>query len=130
MNAAALGTAKEGIFSLMDETRLVPGGIASRTLVQTPNLRLVLFGFAAGQELTEHTSAQQAMVQILDGECEFSLGGAVHRLKAGDLVWMPPNLSHAVKATRQFSMLLTLVKPAESYHTALPPTAGRIPLSA
>ena len=77
---------------------------------------LVLFGFAEGQELTEHTSTQSAIVQILSGECEFSLGGIAHPAKAGDLIYMPPNLRHAISATKQFSMLLTLTK-AETLST-------------
>jgi quercetin dioxygenase-like cupin family protein len=99
------------ILSLTEETQFAPNGIVSRTLVRTENLRTVLFGFAEGQELTEHTSTQQALVQILSGECEFSLAGKAHPLKAGDFLYMQPNLPHAVKATRQFSMLLTLSKP-------------------
>ena len=65
-----------------------------------------------GQELTEHTSTQHALVEILSGECEFSLTGKPHNLKTGDFLNMPPNLAHAVKATKPFSMLLTLLKPA------------------
>jgi quercetin dioxygenase-like cupin family protein len=72
----------------------------------------VLFGFAEGQELTEHTSTQHAMVQILSGECEFTLAGKPHYVKAGDMIYMQPHLPHALKATKQFSMLLTLSKPA------------------
>ncbi len=103
------GTAK--ILSLAEETKFADNGIVSRTLLRTPNTRTVLFGFAAGQELTEHTSTQHALIQILSGECEFSLAGQPHPLKAGDFLYMPPNLPHAVRATKQFSMLLTLSKP-------------------
>jgi quercetin dioxygenase-like cupin family protein len=105
--------AKEKVVSLADETKFAANGIVSRTLLRTETTRVVLFGFAEGQELTEHTSTQQAVIQILTGECEFSLGGKPHPVKAGDLVYMPPNLPHAVKATRPFSMLLTLTKPLE-----------------
>ncbi len=101
----------ESILSLAKETQFAPNGIVSRTLLRTPTARVVLFGFAEGQELTEHTSTQQALVEILSGECEFSLGGKPHLVKAGDFLHMPPNLPHAVKATKQFSMLLTLIKP-------------------
>jgi quercetin dioxygenase-like cupin family protein len=104
---------QEKILSLGDETQFAPNGIVSRTLLRTPNSRVVLFGFAEGQELTEHTSTQHAVVQMLSGECEFSLAGQAHPLKAGDLLYMPPHLPHAVKATRQFSMLLTLTKPGD-----------------
>lgn len=101
----------EQIISLAGETRFAPNGIVSRTLLRTANSRVVLFGFAEGQELTEHTSTQHAVIQILSGECEFSLSGRPRTMKSGDLLYMPPNLPHAVKATSQFSMLLTLSKP-------------------
>ena len=103
---------QEKILSLAKETQFAPNGIVSRTLLRTPTTRVVLFGFAVGQELSEHTSTQHALIQILSGQCEFSLAGKPHPLKAGDVLYMPPNLPHAVKATEQFSMLLTLFKPA------------------
>lgn len=96
------------VLSLAEETRFAENGIVSRTVFRSPNCRVVLFGFAAGQELTEHTSTQHALVQILSGECEIILAGKPHSLKAGDLLYMPPNLPHAVIATQPFSMLLTL----------------------
>lgn len=103
----------EKILSLKTETQFAPNGIVSRTLMKTATARVVLFGFAEGQELSEHTSTQEALIQILSGECEFSLAGKPHPLKAGDLLYMPPNLPHAAKATQQFSMLLTLFKPGD-----------------
>ena len=99
------------ILSLAEETQFAPNGIVSRTLLRTANSRVVLFGFAEGQELTEHTSTQHAVIQILSGECEFFLAGKSNPLKAGNLLYMPPNVPHAVRATKQFSMLLTLNKP-------------------
>ena len=102
---------QEKILSLADETKVAANGIVSRTLLRTSTSRVVLVGFAEGQELTEHTSTQSAVVQILSGECEFSLGGKPHAAKAGDLIYMPPNLPHAISATKQFSMLLTLSQP-------------------
>ena len=109
-----IDSSAEKILSLAEETRFAPNGIVSRTLLRTANSRVVLFGFAEGQELTEHTSTQHAVIQILSGECEFSLAGKLHILKAGDLLYMPPNLPHAVKAATQFSMLLTFSKPEET----------------
>ena len=116
-----IDAARPKILSLAEETRFAPNGIVSRTLLRTANSRAVLFGFAEGQELTEHTSTQHALIQILSGECEFSLAGKPHALKAGDLLYMPPNLAHAVRATTQFSMLLTLSKPET------PPASGLNP---
>src|ERR1035437_9233249 len=106
-----IDSSAEKILSLAEETRFAPNGIVSRTLLRTANSRVVLFGFAEGQELTEHTSTQHALVQVLSGECGFSLAGQPHHLKTGDLLYMPPNLPHAAKATTKFSMLLTLTKP-------------------
>jgi quercetin dioxygenase-like cupin family protein len=111
----------EQVISLPAETQFADNGIVSRTLLRTENMRVVLFGFSPGQELTEHTSTQHALVQVLSGECEFSLGDQCHHLKTGALLYMPPNLRHAVKATTQFSMLLTLSKPEAK--AALPTVA-------
>jgi quercetin dioxygenase-like cupin family protein len=105
-----IDAAQEKIISLPQETQYAPNGIVSRTLLRTASARVVLFGFSEGQELTEHTSTQRALIQVLSGECEFSLAGQPHLLKAGDFLHMQPNVAHAVKATRQFSMLLTLFK--------------------
>lgn len=109
-----IDASSEKILSLPQETQFVPNGIVSRTLLRTTNTRVVLFGFAEGQELTEHTSTQHALIQILSGECEFTLTGQPHSMKSGDLLYMPPGLPHAVKAVGPFSMLLTLSKPAVS----------------
>ena len=105
---------REKIFLLAEETRFAPNGIVSRTLLRTEHTRIVLFGFAASQELTQHTSTQHALVQILTGECAFTVAGKVHNLKAGTMLYMPPNCPHAVTATTQFSMLLTLSKTANN----------------
>jgi quercetin dioxygenase-like cupin family protein len=94
--------------SLPVETRFVPEGIVSRTLLRAPGLRVVLFGFAAGQELSEHTSPYQALVQGLSGEADFRVNGDAYRLKAGDLLSMPPHAPHSLTAVTEFSMLLTL----------------------
>jgi quercetin dioxygenase-like cupin family protein len=101
---------REKIISLPQETQYAPNGIVSRTLLGTPTARAVLFGFSEGQELTEHTSTRRALIQILSGECEFRLGPQSHLLKAGDFLHMPANSPHAVKATKQFSMLLLLLQ--------------------
>jgi quercetin dioxygenase-like cupin family protein len=98
------------VVNLASETQFSANGIVSRTLMRTGSGRVVLFGFDLGQELTEHTSTSAAIVHLLTGEADFLLDGKLHHLKAGDLLYMPPNLPHAVKATHKFSMLLTLIK--------------------
>ena len=110
----ALPADTAGRLSLIDDTAFRDHAIVSRTLLQTPQLRAVLFHFDAGQELTEHTSPHRATVQVLSGGCEFLLGTEWHSLKAGDFVHMPPGLPHAIRAGERFSMLLMLVPVASA----------------
>jgi quercetin dioxygenase-like cupin family protein len=94
---------------LADAVQVSASGIVSRTVLQTPEIRAVLFTFAEGQELTSHTSKRRALVQILDGECDFFFAGQWQRLAAGTFLHLPPNHPHAVRAAAgAFSMLLTL----------------------
>lgn len=104
---------------LADATQTSASGIVSRTLLQTPEARVVLFTFAADQELTSHTSRRRALVQILDGACDFFFAGTWQRLEAGFFLHLPPNHPHAVRAgAGPFSMLLTLAaEPASSIST-------------
>lgn len=107
-----IDAAQPTVVALTQETQFTAHGIVSRLLFRTSTIRVVLFGFDQGQELTEHTSSFHALVQILSGGCEFSVAGQTHQLRAGDLLYMPPHAPHAVKATERFSMLLTLFEPA------------------
>jgi quercetin dioxygenase-like cupin family protein len=94
---------------LADATQTSASGIVSRTLLQTPEVRAVLFTFAEGQELTTHTSRRRAIVQVIEGACDFLFAGKWQRLEKGSLLHLPPNHPHAVRAgTGPFSMLLTL----------------------
>lgn len=99
---------ESGAIALMEAAPAVGHGIVSRTVLATPELRVVVFTFAAGQELTEHTSTARALVQVLRGECDFVVAGQTRRLKPGDLLHMPPRVAHAVKAVTELTMLLTL----------------------
>jgi len=94
---------------LTESAAMSSAGIVSRTLVQSPELRVVLFSFDQGQELTAHTSRRRALVQVLSGACEFFFNGDWRRLEAGALLHMPPDHPHAVRAAHgPFTMLLTL----------------------
>jgi quercetin dioxygenase-like cupin family protein len=104
---------------LAEHAQISAAGIVSRTVLQTPELRVVLFAFDAGQELTSHTSRRRAVVQVLTGECEFLFADAWHRLAAGTVLHLPPGHPHAVRAgAGPFTMLLTLAtEPAASETT-------------
>lgn len=85
-----------------------PASIVSRALLQTPEARVTLFAFSPGQELTSHTNRRRALIQILEGSCDFFFNDGWHRLTAGTFLHLPPNHPHAVRAPEAFTMLLTL----------------------
>jgi quercetin dioxygenase-like cupin family protein len=86
------------------------GAVVSRTLINQKTGTVTLFAFDAGQELSEHTAPYDALVQILDGETEITISGQPFQLKAGDLIIMPANQPHAVKALTKFKMMLTMIR--------------------
>ncbi len=86
------------------------GAVVSRTLINQKTGTVTLFAFDVGQELSEHTAPYDALVQVVDGETEIVIAGQPHRLKAGDLIIMPANDPHAVKALTKFKMLLTMIR--------------------
>lgn len=86
------------------------GAVVSRTLINQKTGTVTLFAFDAGQELSEHTAPYDALVQVLDGETEVTIAGQPHHLTAGDLIIMPANDPHAVKALTKFKMMLTMIR--------------------
>lgn len=86
------------------------GGIVSRTLVENTGGTVTLFAVDAGQGLSEHTAPFDALVLVLDGEGEFTVGGKTHRVATGQALLMPADIPHAVKAEKPFKMLLTMLR--------------------
>ncbi len=104
-----LQSAEAGSLDLTASTLTAPEGIVSRTVLDAPGMRVVLFSFGEGQELTGHSTKRRAVAQILSGECEFLFNDTWQMIKAGTLVHLPPGHDHAVRATSgAFSMLLTM----------------------
>ena len=85
-------------------------GIISRTIYQDERLKTVVFGFGAGQELSEHTSAKPAVMHFLSGEADVMLGGAPLVATAGTWVHMAAGLAHSIAAKTPTVMLLMLYK--------------------
>ena len=83
--------------------------IISRTFFQDEKYKAILFGFAAGQELSEHTAARPAILHILDGEATLTLGNETHEVSAGAWAHMPAHLAHSVYAKSTVTMLLMLL---------------------
>jgi quercetin dioxygenase-like cupin family protein len=98
------------ISDLANEVQPPDKGILSRTLFSDDRLKVVLFGFAQGEELSEHTASMPAVLHFLQGEATVTLGDDRHEAKPGTWVHMPTGLRHSVQAKTPVVMLLLLVK--------------------
>jgi len=87
-----------------------PGGVVSKQILKSNAGNITLFSFDKDQGLSEHTAPFDAMVQVLDGEVEISIGGKPVLLKQGETIIMPANISHALHAVEKFKMLLTMIR--------------------
>ncbi len=97
------------IKDLLKEISIPPDGTLSRTIHRDDAVKVVLFGFAPGQELSEHTAAVPAMMHFLEGTGTVTIEGQRYEVGAGSWFYMTPNTPHTVTATTQLTMLLTLV---------------------
>lgn len=88
--------------------------IVSRQVVNDELVKVTLFGFAAGQELSEHTASKPAILQVVTGEGTFGLGAEVMEVGPGSWVHMAPHLPHTVTARTQLVLLLTMLKGART----------------
>lgn len=95
---------------LVDLIAYQDGSVVSRTLVDKPAGTVTLFAFDAGQGLSEHTAPFDALVYNLEGEVEVTISGNAVLVQKGELLVMPANRPHALKATKRFKMLLTMVR--------------------
>ena len=86
------------------------GAIVSRTIIDKKTGTLTLFAFWQGQALSEHTAPFDALAYIVDGEAEVLISGKPHSVKEGEMIIMPANEPHALKAVTNFKMLLIMIK--------------------
>ncbi len=86
------------------------GSVVSRTVVDKEAGTVTLFAFDAGQGLSEHTAPFDALVYNIEGEVEVTISGKAVTLTKGEMVIMPANKPHALKATKRFKMLLTMIR--------------------
>jgi quercetin dioxygenase-like cupin family protein len=96
--------------TLTDLVQYQLGAVVSRTLIDKQIGTITLFAFAADQGLSEHTAPYDACVQIIDGAADITIGGTVHRVVAGQLLIMPANVPHALRAVGPFKMLLVMIR--------------------
>ena len=86
------------------------GSVVSRTIIDKKTGTLTLFAFGKGQGLSEHTAPFDALVYLLDGEAEITISGKTLYLKEGEMVIMPANKPHALKAIKNFKMILVMIR--------------------
>jgi quercetin dioxygenase-like cupin family protein len=86
------------------------GAVVSRTLVKRQTGTVTIFAFDAGQGLSEHTAAFDALVQVLEGKAEISIAGKPFTVETGQAILLPANQPHAVAALTRFKMLLTMIR--------------------
>ncbi len=86
------------------------GSIVSRTIIDSDAGSVTLFAFDSGQNLSEHTAPYDALVQVLEGKMELTIGGREVAAGAGETVLMPADVPHALEAVEQSKMLLVMVK--------------------
>jgi quercetin dioxygenase-like cupin family protein len=98
------------ILDLAKEAEPPADGILSRTVYQDDQVKVVIFGFGQGQELSEHTVAKPAMLYFVKGEARVGLGDDVQEAQTGTWVHMPANLRHSIEARTPVVMLLVLLK--------------------
>lgn len=95
---------------LVEEVDISGGSTISKTLYQDGRLKAILFGFAAGQELSEHTASMPAIIHFLSGEARVTLGAETIEAKPNTWVHMPAGLPHSIAARTEVRMLLLLLK--------------------
>ena len=103
-------TLKGVAFHLVDQVDYAAGSIVSKILLKKDTGNITLFSFDSGQGLSEHTAPFDAVVQILDGQAEITIGGKAQKVNAGEMLIMPANVPHALHAAERFKMLLVMIR--------------------
>ena len=84
--------------------------VVSRTILDRKTGTITLFAFDEGQGLSEHTAPFDALVNVIDGEAEVTISGEIHKVKNGQIIIMPANKPHSLKAEQRFKMMLVMVR--------------------
>ena len=101
---------KGRVFSLVDLVSYQEGAIASRMIVNKPAGNITIFSFDENEGLSEHTAPYDAVVTILEGDCEVVVSGQSHMMKEGDTIIFPANAPHAVSAVKKIKMMLVMIR--------------------
>jgi quercetin dioxygenase-like cupin family protein len=97
-------------FSTAGAVGYSPGAVVSKTVIDKDAGSVTLFSFDGGQGLSEHSAPFDALVNILDGRAEITIGGTPVTLNAGESMVMPADVPHSLKAVEKFKMMLIMIK--------------------
>ncbi len=86
------------------------GSVVSREIISQKTGTVSVFAFDEGQGLSEHTAPFDALVYVIDGETEVTISGKKHHLTSGQMIIMPANEPHALKAMQPFKMMLVMIR--------------------
>ncbi len=86
------------------------GSVVSREIISKNTGTVTIFAFDQGQGLSEHTAPFDAMIYVVDGSVEVMIAGNPHKVSAGEIIIMPANKPHALKALERFKMMLIMIK--------------------
>ena len=86
------------------------GAVVSKEILKTSSGTVTVFAFDAGQGLSEHTAPFEVLVNVIDGEAEVTISGTAHTLSEGQMIILPANQPHALKANKRFKMLLVMLR--------------------
>lgn len=100
--------------NLKEQISYQQGQVVSMTITQIPAVNITLFSLDEGEGISTHTTAGDAMVQVLDGEAEITIGDKVLTVKEGETVIMPSDVPHSLEARQRFKMLLTVIKKSQA----------------
>jgi len=103
-------TTPVGARALSSMVEYQSGSVVSQTLLEKKTGTVTLFAFDKGQGLSEHTAPYDAMVLVVEGEAEIAISGKAHRVSAGQMIVMPANDPHALRAAERFKMLLIMIR--------------------
>jgi len=95
---------------MVDLVQYQKGAVVSRTIIKKETGSVTLFAFDKDQALSEHTAPFDALVCVIDGRAEIVIGGKIFDLKKGELIIMPANEPHSVKAAENFKMALVMIR--------------------
>ena len=98
------------VYNIKKDIKYSDQAVVSKTLIKKKTGTVTLFAFDKGEGLSEHTAPFDALVQVIDGKAEVVLGGTPHIVSEGEMILMPANVPHALKAMEKFKMMLVMIR--------------------